>query len=312
MTQACDGPQSTLVPAGKSAEQIAELFWWMVAGAILIWFFVVGLSVYAIVVRPGEHEHRRATMLIIGGGVIFPTIVLTILLVYGLSLLPPILEPVPDGSLTIEVSGEQWWWRVRYLLPDGNEFETANEVRLPVGEPVQFFLESPDVVHSFWIPSIGGKVDMIPGRRTRLKLEPTRTGAFRGACAEYCGTSHGLMNFDVFVESPEEYEAWVGQQQRPSTADRSGSTGLRIFLEAGCGACHTIRGTDADGVVGPDLTHVGSRTSIGAGVLPNDEDGFMRWISDTDAIKPGVHMPAFGVMEKSERLALAEFLDGLE
>ena len=147
----------------------------MAGGAAIVWTRVVGVAIYAIAIRPGAHDDRKTKMLIIGGGVIFPTVVLTGLLAYGLSLLPGLLEPAPEGSLTIAVSGEQWWWRVTYLPPGGEPFELANEIRIPVGQPVEFLLSSPDVIHAFWIPSLGGKVDMIPGRATRLKLEPTRT-----------------------------------------------------------------------------------------------------------------------------------------
>lgn len=310
----CGGRLSTLTPAGRGAEQIADLFWWMAGGAVLIWVLVVATALYAIALRPPANEHGRAKVLIIGGGVVFPTVVLAILLAYGLSLLPGLLEPAPEGSLQIAVSGEQWWWRVRYMPPDARPFELANEIRLPVGQPVEFLLESPDVIHSFWIPSLGGKVDMIPGRRTRLKLEPTKTGMFRGACAEYCGASHALMAFDVVVLERQQFDQWMQAQARPATPPSSAlpSTGQRIFSEAGCGACHTIRGTEANGVVGPDLSHVGSRLSLAAGTLENSRSELARWISETDTIKPGAHMPAFGMLPKDEIVALATYLDGLE
>lgn len=310
----CDGRQSTLTPAGRGAEQLAELFWWMAAGAAVIWLVVVGVAVYAVAIRPEAHEDGRGKVLIIGGGVVFPTIALIILLAYGLSLLPGLLEPAPEGSLRIAVSGEQWWWRVNYLSPDGEPFELANEIRLPVGQPVEFLLESPDVIHSFWIPSLGGKMDMIPGRKTRLKLEPTKTGIFRGTCAEYCGASHSLMSLEVVVLEKEQYEQWARAQSEPATPPKSGiaTAGGRVFMASGCGACHTIRGTEADGSVGPDLTHVGSRLTLGAGILKNEPDAFARWITHTDSIKPEVHMPAFGMLPEDEILALATYLDGLE
>lgn len=135
--------------------------------------------------------------------------VLAAYLTYGLALLPDLIEPAPEGSLKIAASGEQWWWRVRYLTPGGEAIELANEIRLPVGEPVELVLSSPDVIHSFWVPSLGGKMDMIPGRVTRMALEPTRTGVFRGACAEYCGTAHTLMNFYVVVQEEEEFTRWL-------------------------------------------------------------------------------------------------------
>lgn len=181
----------------------------MAVGALLIWLAVVGLTIHAARVRPEPYSQREATLLIIGGGAVLPTVVLAVLLGYGLSLMPKLLAPAPPGSLKIAVSGEQWWWRVRYLLPDGEPVELANEIRLPIGEPVEFQLESPDVIHSFWIPSLGGKMDMIPGRRTRLTLEPTRTGLFQGVCAEYCGTSHAFMRFSVVVQEKQDFARWL-------------------------------------------------------------------------------------------------------
>ena len=310
---ACDGPQSTLVPAGRAAERIADLFWWMAGGAAVVWTIVIALTIYVMRVRPGEHSRQKA-LLIIGGGAVFPTVVLTILLTYGLSMMPELLAPAPPGSLRIAVSGEQWWWRVRMVPPDGEPVELANEIRLPVGEPVALELVSPDVIHSFWVPSIGGKIDMVPGRVNRLTLHPTVAGVYRGACAEYCGDSHALMTFWVVVQEREAFDAWLEQQRAPAAAPGGplASRGRELFLANGCGACHTIRGTPASGVVGPDLTHVGSRLSIGAGILPNETATFARWIARPDAIKPGVHMPSFGMLPVEDQRALAAYLEGLE
>jgi cytochrome c oxidase subunit 2 len=191
----CSGVQSSLAPAGRDAERIATLFWWMTGGALVVWALVVALALY--LERRGGNpvNRRRNSTLVIGGGVVVPTVVLTVLLAYGLAMLPSTVARAPEGSLEIQVVGEQWWWRVRYRTPDGRTITAANEIRLPVGEPVQFRLESDNVIHSFWIPSLAGKMDMIPGRITYLTVRPTSIGVFRGACAEYCGTSHALMAF---------------------------------------------------------------------------------------------------------------------
>lgn len=312
---ACSGVQSALEPAGQGAERIAALFWWMAAGALVIWAFVVSLTVYAIRVRPEAHRQNVGGWLIIGGGAILPTLVLAGLLSYGLALMPELLHPAPENSLQIAVSGEQWWWRIRYRTPSGaGTVELANEIRLPVGEPVSFLLESPDVIHSFWIPSLGGKIDMIPGRTNRLTLKPTRTGVFRGVCAEYCGTSHALMNFDVVVLEKADFNAWLNRQQtlaQPPTQPLA-MRGQELFITNGCGACHTVRGTPADGVIGPDLTHVGSRLSLGAGILPNDPEAFLTWMARTEEVKPGVHMPHFGMLPREDLRDLAAYLDTLE
>lgn len=309
----CDGPQSALQPAGVGAEQIAQLFWWMTAVGILIWVLVIGFAVYATHINLESHSSRGARWLIIGGGVIFPPVVLGGLLVFGLQLLPSLSTPA-RSDLQIAVAGERWWWRVTYPTPSGGTVELANEIRLPVGERIGFSLSSPDVIHSFWIPSLGGKVDMIPGRTTRLMLEPTQVGVYRGACAEFCGTAHALMNFQVVVMEPEAFAAWLEQQAAPAQPPQSPieKRGLKAFLANGCSACHTIRGTPADGRLGPDLTHVGSRLTLGAGILPNEEEAFVRWISHPDHIKPGVKMPAFGMLPEEQLTALAAYLDGLK
>jgi cytochrome c oxidase subunit 2 len=183
-----------------------------------------------------------------------------------------------------------------------------------VNEAVEFRLESPDVIHSFWIPSLAGKVDMIPGRVTRLALKPTRTGVFRGVCAEYCGTSHALMNFPVVVMEKEAFARWLEAQTASALTptDPIAVRGQTLFLGNGCNACHTVRGTLAAGVIGPDLTHVGSRRSLAADTLPNDPESFRRWIAHTDGVKPGVRMPAFGMLPQEDHQALAAYLKGLQ
>jgi cytochrome c oxidase subunit 2 len=212
------------------------------------------------------------------------------------------------------VDGEQWWWRVRYPTPDGGHVELANEIRLPVGERVTVQLASDNVIHSFWIPSLAGKIDMIPGRRTHVSLEPTRTGVFRGVCAEYCGTAHALMAFPVVVMERAAFDAWLAAEARPAQppAGVDAQRGLDAFAESGCGACHTVRGTPAAGVVGPDLTHVGSRSTLGAATLPNDPRHLAAWLTDPSRHKPGVQMPAFGMLGGGRLEALAAYLRELK
>jgi cytochrome c oxidase subunit 2 len=306
-------PQSTLDTAGQEAARIAELFYWMVGGGFVIWLAVVSLAVYAYF-QQQPLGRKGARRLIVGGGVVFPTLVLTGLLTYGLSLLPVFLTPAPEGALRIQVTGYQWWWRVRYLPAIGQPVDLANEIRLPVGAPVEFLLDSGDVIHSFWIPALGGKMDMIPGHRTRLRLAPTRTGTFRGACAEYCGASHAWMAFPVIVQEVSEFERWLAEQAEPAHAPREplAARGAQSFVANGCGACHTLRGTTADGVVAPDLTHVGSRTSIGAGRLENERGAFSRWVAHTQDVKPGALMPSFHMLPEAQLLVLATYLESLK
>lgn len=310
---ACAGPQSALTPAGEGAERLAQLFWAMLIGAGLIWLLVTGLAVYATRIAPEAHDEKFASRLIVWGGVVFPVAVLAALLIWGLALMPGLRTP-GDG-LRIAVSGEQWWWRVQYF-PSGADrpIASANEIRLPAGRRIELTLTSPDVIHSFWIPSLAGKVDMIPGRTTRLVLEPTEAGVYRGQCAEYCGASHALMAFAVVVMERDAFAAWLAKEARPATIPdaREIKAGRDLFLATGCGACHTVRRTSATGVIGPDLTHVGGRRTLGAGILPNDAESFARWIANTQDIKPGVHMPSFGMLPDDEIEAIAVYLESLK
>jgi len=304
---ACDGAQSALSPAGRDAERVLTLFWVMVAGAAVVWLVVMGSAVYA-ARADREHSEKTAGRFIVFGGVVFPVVTITALLIYGLALLPPMLDLGPREP-RLEVVGEQFWWRARYRYEDG-WVEVANELHLPTGERTAMTLESPDVIHSFWVPALGGKVDTIPGRTNHLALEPTRAGTFRGACAEYCGQSHALMALHVVAEPPEEFERWLAEQARPAVApEGAGRRGAALFLGQGCGACHTIRGTAANGTLGPDLTHLGSRAHL-AGVLPNDADAIARFIRDPEAVKPDAQMPAF-TMSDDEADAIASYLTGL-
>lgn len=305
---------SSLVPAGMEADVVARLFWIMVAGAGVVWLVVLAIALYAMA-RPGPRERRVGRLLILVGGVATPVVVLGALLVYGLVLMPKLREPPPTEGPHVAVTGEQWWWRVRYAgFGDGGDVVLANEIRLPVGERVRFVFDSPDVVHSFWVPSLAGKVDMIPGRTTTLVLEPNRTGVFRGACAEYCGTSHAHMRFVVVVMERAAFDRWLRAQAAPARAPRTPGelAGQAAFRRNGCGACHAIRGTAARGAVGPDLTHVGSRLELAAGTLPNDAGAFARWIGNAHAYKPEALMPPFAALPQAELRDIALYLDGLQ
>jgi cytochrome c oxidase subunit 2 len=306
--------QSSLAPAGREAERIAALFWWMSGGLGLVWLGMIVLALRYGRPHPEAPSRTRDRWLIIGAGVIFPIIVLTGLLVYGLLMLPPLVARAPEGSLQIDVDGEEWWWRVRYFVPGHSPIVLANEVRLPVGEPVQFRLRSDNVIHSFWIPALGGKMDMIPGRVTHLALTPTATGVFSGACAEYCGLSHAFMRFSVQVMEKAAFDRWLRDQASPARTPTSDAAerGRQLLLANGCGACHTVRGTRADGEIAPDLTHVGSRISLAAATLPNDAAALRRWLAESERVKPGVHMPRFDMLPAEDLRALAVYLEGLK
>ncbi|MCB9537293.1 MAG: c-type cytochrome [Myxococcales bacterium] len=310
---ACGDAPSALRPAGRDAERIAELTWIMLAGAVVVWALVIAAALYTVLRRHRTHTVRQARWFIVGGGVVLPTVTLAALLTVGLAVLPDLLDLGPDGQPVARVVGERWWWRVRQPLPDGTSVELANELRLPVGRRGAIAVESADVVHSLWVPALAGKVDAIPGRTTWLGVEPTRAGAYRGICAEYCGLSHAHMLLSVVAMPPDAFARWLDHQATPARPARSepARRGEHLFLATGCGACHAVRGTPAEGASGPDLTHVGSRRTI-AGILDNDVEGFRRWLVDTPHLKPGALMPAFDMLPPEDVDALAAYLEGLQ
>jgi cytochrome c oxidase subunit 2 len=286
----------------------------MAVAAGLIWVGVVSLLVHAAHrKRPALSEHV-AGRLIFWCGAAIPSLLLFLLLAYALWLMPglrPFAHADQSSRLKIEVIGEQFWWRVAYHPAGGNApVLSANEIALPVGERVEFLLKSTDVIHSFWIPALGGKMDMIPGRVNRLSLLATKPGTYRGPCAEYCGTSHALMAFTAVAMEPEEFRQWLAARSVASPG--VSSSGRDLFLRHGCGACHRVAGTEANGGVGPDLSHVGSRATLGAGILPNDEDALRRFIAHPQLIKPGSKMPGFSMLPEQDIAEIAAWLKGLE
>lgn len=310
----CSGIQSALDPAGDEAAQVAQLFWIMTIAGGLIWLAVVALLVHATHRRGAAIGEQAAGRLIFWCGAAIPSVLLFLLLAYALWLMPslrPLAQAEEQTGLRIEVTGEQFWWRVAYHPPDGGEpVPAANEIRLPVGERVEFVLKSTDVIHSFWIPPLAGKVDMIPGRANRLAMVATKPGTYRGACTEYCGTSHALMAFTAIAMEPEAFRQWLAAEA--SASPGLNASGGELFLRHGCGACHRIAGTEANGTVGPDLSHVGSRTTLGAGILANDQEALRNFISDPHSIKPDSKMPAFSMLSEEDLSAIAEWLRGLE
>ena len=308
-----DGIQSALHPQGPHAEAVTTLSWILFCGAAVILIFVVLLAAYAIW-APRERRAWAANLrLVIGGGIVFPLVLLSGLLVYTFSIGRSIATP-PPAALRIEVIGEQWWWRVTYFDEQGRvDFVTANEIRIPAGASVEVALRSTNVLHSFWVPNLAGKLDMIPGRVNRLRLEAGQPGVFRGQCAEYCGGPHAKMAFYVIAETPESFARWREGQRRPAaaSADASARAGRELFL-AHCAACHTVRGTPAGGLLGPDLTHVGSRRSLAAGILPNNAGTLASWITGSQQLKPGNLMPSMSVFSGDELRAVAAYLGSLE
>lgn len=309
------GAQSALNSSGPNAGAIAQLSWIMFAGGGLILALIVGLVAYALMAPPASRAWLAHRNTIIVGGIFFPVVVLSILLVYGLALARDLVREGPDEPLIIEVVGEQFWWRVRYPESAGRPpVVTANEIHVPTGRPIKFVLTTADVIHSFWVPPLSGKLDMIPGVVNVLLLRADRPGVYRGQCAEFCGAAHAQMALYVVAHTPEEFETWMEAQQRPAiqpaTADLQ--RGRDLFLRAGCGGCHTVRGTPASGRIGPDLTHIGSRLSIAAGMFPNHQGTLAGWIADSQHLKPENKMPSFAVFSGEELRATAAYLESLK
>lgn len=310
----CSGIQSALDPAGEEAGQVAILFWVMTIGGAVIWAGVVALSLYASRWKHGTVSEAAASRLIFWGGAVFPVVVLTALLTYALWLMPS-LRPFAGSagaSLRVEVTGHQFWWHVVYHRPGQPPVVSANEIRLPVGERVEFALTSADMIHSFWIPALGGKMDLIPGRTNRLSLLATRAGIYRGQCAEFCGTSHARMAFPAVAMEPADFNAWLDARGEPSRGLDSNAAGRNLFVAEGCGSCHRVDGTEAAGAGGPDLSHVGSRRTIGAGLMVNDGENLARFILHSTSVKPGSHMPAYPHLSGDELASIAAWLRGLE
>lgn len=308
----CAGQQSAFTGLGSVSSRITLLIWIMFIGAALITILISVLMAISIAGPANWRYKLSREKVIILGGIVFPVVTLTTLLIYGFSILKAGETLVQaEDPVHISVVGEQWWWRVIYRHDDGHITESANELRIPVGRPIEIELSTADVIHSFWIPAYAGKIDMIPGRTNILHLVADKPGIVTGQCAEYCGGAHALMSFYTVAMPSSDYEAWLARE-REDARPALDSQGEQVFLSSGCGGCHTVRGTRANGKIGPDLTHVGSRQSLGAGILPNTTDSFTQWISQHKTIKPGNLMPPFDIFSESELQALAAYLNGLE
>lgn len=328
------GRQETgaFTPRGSAAAEISWLFWVMVGlgGAVMVavlWLLVRAARTPGVDMtyrqRPGdpapteeadaeaEARRRRSNRLVIGGGIVLPVVILiplTVLMLVVAGRISPFTSD--DEPVEIHVIGHQYWWEVRY---PGTEVVTANEIHIPAGTPVRLRLESADVIHSVWAPELAGKIDMIPGETTYLDIDADEPGEYLGQCAEFCGLQHARMRFLVIASEPHEFDAWLAREAetaRPAEETAS-QRGEQVFAEAGCAACHTVRGTEATGEQGPDLTHLAHRRTLAAGTLPNDREALIDWIIDPQGIKPGNLMPPT-TLDDDDLSDLLEYLEGLE
>lgn len=310
----CQGLQSALDPAGAAAREINVLWWAMFAGAVLIFALVLVALLYGLY---GRSSRPRVTpmQLIVGGGIVLPIVTLTVLVPFNVRVASGVTEPAGEDALTIRVHGRQWWWDIEYDDGlSGDSFRTANEIWLPLDRPVELILTSGDVIHSLWFPRLAGKLDLIPGRTNRLMVEADTAGVFRGQCAEFCGLGHAKMALYAVAVPPERYAQWAGKQRSPARPPQQPAArqGSALFRANGCPLCHTVRGQGAWGRVGPDLTHVGSRMTIGAGLLDTSRENLALWIAHNSAIKEGNRMPDYADLSRETREAIAAYLESLE
>ncbi|QPC85253.1 cytochrome c oxidase subunit II [Phototrophicus methaneseepsis] len=326
----CTASHSTLNPASSSAGKVANLSW-LLFGIAAMTFTVVTLILAYVIFRnrndrlhtisedvnspetpeqAAENEKRALRVVMVAGGLV-PAVVLAMLMALAIVIEQgSAIASASSDTLTIQVIGHQWWWEVHY--PDQG-INSANEIHIPAGEPVIFRLTSDDVIHSFWIPQLGGKLDLIPGQTNTIQLQADEPGIYRGQCAEFCGLQHANMAFFVIASERDDFETWVNTQEQPAQEPEISSieAGRQVFMGSACVYCHRIEGTNATGVIGPDLTHLASRATIGAGVLPNTRGNLAAWITNAQAIKPGNRMPPMQ-LDPDQLQTLLDYLETLQ
>lgn len=308
-------PPPVLDPQGPFSNTVTTLAWVLIALAVLI-FLLVCAALWVALYGSDELRGRLGGERVVKWfGLILPAGVLLLLLAAGLTLASG-LTTIRGDEPRMRVSGNLYWWRVSYLDAAGREIHAdANELHIPAGRPVVVEMVSEDVIHSFWVPKLGGKMDMVPGRTNRLKLQADRAGVYGGQCAEFCGGAHALMGLMVVAHEAAAWQRWLDARLKPAPAapvSVEALRGRRLFGEVGCAACHRVAGTDAQGLSGPDLTHVGARRSLGAGILPNSRATLMGWIADSQSIKPNNRMPAYRSLGADELTALAAYMESLQ
>jgi cytochrome c oxidase subunit 2 len=302
----CSEEQSTLSPESHASRSVATLWWVLLIVSAIVVGVVTLLVLATLLKRRGRFDRvdrsGGGTTFVLVSGAVIPAVILVALFAYALSTLGATTEPAAGATrMTIDVIGKQWFWDVRY--PE-HGIRTANEIHIPVGVPVRVRVRTADVIHSFWVPELNRKIDMIPGYRNSLLLDADKPGFYRGQCAEYCGLQHTNMAFYVIAERRAVFDRWVRREQR---RPRRGGSGEKVFENVGCSGCHRIAGV-SNGTIGPDLSHVGSRRTLAAGTIPNAKGWLGGWILDPQHIKPGNKMPGLPIGGRQ----LQQLLDYLE
>ncbi|MBP0582570.1 cytochrome c oxidase subunit II [Labrys sp. LIt4] len=320
--QGCAGWQSALDPKGPAANELAWLIWFFTGLCTLVWVLLMVTLIAPLLMRQrgGTEplaldigaERRKLRMVGAATG-------LTAMILIGLTVLSFFANRTlaaigSDAALTIRVTGHQWWWEVRYEdATPSRILTTANEIHIPAGEPVRLLLTSTDVIHSFWVPSLAGKLDLIPGHLNVLDIKADRPGVYRGQCAEFCGAQHANMGTFIIAEQRTKFDAWWNDQLKAAAAPASeeAKAGAELFIKRPCVMCHTIRGTPAGGRVAPDLTHIASRQTLAAGTLTMSRGNLAAWIADPQGAKPGVHMPMVE-LDGDQLNQIVAYLEGLK
>jgi cytochrome c oxidase subunit II len=290
---ACTSVTSALDPAGPGAARIEELWWLIFWISTAVFAVVLGFLIAALLRGRRQHvdipkEVRWGEPFIVISGVVLPAVILIGVFVVSLADMRELSRTGSRAALEIDVTSHNWWWEVRY--PNGAG--TANEIHVPVGEPVRLKLVTADVIHSFWVPRLQAKIDHVSGRTNYMWLQADRPGRYRGQCAEFCGLQHANMAFYVVAQPGPDFDAWMEQTATPAGATSgSAAVGESVFMSSTCVGCHAIQGTPAEARVGPDLTHLADRRTLLAGTVPNTERNLERIILDPQSVKPGVAMP---------------------
>ena len=315
------GAQSAMNPAGPQAGRIQSLTALLVYvnGAVFLAVLLfTGLALYRAAKnkdgRPAEIPGQKRAAIWVGASVAVTTVILGIFLVQSVARGRAISTLPPKSALEIDVIGHQWWWEFQYANPSAEmRIVTANEIHIPVGRPVRIVTDSRDVIHSFWVPNLHGKLDMIPNHQNVTWIEASKAGQYRGQCAEYCGLQHAHMGFLVVAEPEADFDRWTAQQRSEANPPKTlaEQTGQQIFLSASCVICHRVRGTAAMGFAAPDLTHFGSRHYLAAGTAPNTLGYLAGWITDTQHMKPGNRMPPID-LEPRDMQPLLAYLESLK
>jgi cytochrome c oxidase subunit 2 len=301
---------------GPQARHILDLWWLITATCAAVYLALLCAFLWALWrgSRGGASDRHART--IVGSAVGVSTLLLLVLIVASVLTDRALANLPAEDALTIEVTGHRWWWELRYedAQQPSRQFITANEMHIPVGRPIRLKLKADDVIHSFWVPSLHGKKDLIPGRDAELLLRADQPGEYRGQCAEFCGVQHAKMALIVVAHPADEFEAWAAAQRQaaPEPQGAQQKRGRDLFVKETCAMCHAVQGTQANGRRAPDLTHLAGRRTLGAGALPNEPDTLQDWIKDPHLAKPGVNMPAHQHLKPDELQALAAWLGSLK